>query len=339
MVVDGVSWRILVEDMGRALEQVERGEAIELGEKTSSYRRWAERLEEYASSAEAGAEREYWSEMERWAGNQLPVDYPNGENTIGLSSSVVEWLDADATRALLQEVPEAYRTQINDVLLTALVEAMGKWSGRRQVLVDMEGHGRSDELFDDIDLSRTVGWFTSVYPVLLNLEGIEDLGASLKHVKEHLRSIPNRGIGYGILKYLNPSDDAVEKSKKSINAEVSFNYLGQMDHVMDEDSLFAGAPESQGAMQSERGQRRYLLEITMVVVGGRLQVQWSYGRELHAKETIERLANEYLEALRRLIAHCQSGETQGFTASDFSLVQFDEDELDQILNEVEFEGV
>ncbi|MFZ0750919.1 MAG: condensation domain-containing protein, partial [Pyrinomonadaceae bacterium] len=207
--------------------------------------------------------------------------------------------------------------------------------GQRQVLLDMEGHGRED-LWEDLDLSRTVGWFTSVYPVLLNLEGIESLGASLKHVKEHLRSIPHGGIGYGILKYLNAAEDTEDKSKKRINAEISFNYLGRMDHVLDENSLFAAAPEPQGKFQSERGQRRYLLEITMAVINGRLQVQWNYGLLFHAKETIEGVANEYIEALRQLIAHCRSDDTQGFTASDFSLGHLDENELGQILNEVEF---
>ncbi len=338
LVVDGVSWRVLVEDLGRGLEQAERGEAIELGRKTSSYRRWAERLEEYAGGAAAVGEQEYWNQVAKWSGGKLPVDFPDGQNTIELSSSVVQWLDVEATHALLQEVPKAYRTQINDVLLTALVEAVGKWSGQRQVLVDMEGHGRSDELFEDIDLLRTVGWFTSVYPVLLNLEGIDDLGSSLKHVKEHLRNIPHGGIGYGILRYLNAADDAEENSKKIIDAEVSFNYLGQMDHVLDENSLFAAAPEAQGTLQSERGQRRYLLEITMAVSDGRLQVQWTYGVQFHARETIERVAKEYTEALRRLIAHCQSNDTQGLNASDFSLVQLDNNELDQILSEVEFAG-
>jgi non-ribosomal peptide synthase protein (TIGR01720 family) len=190
-----------------------------------------------------------------------------------------------------------------------------------------------------MDLSRTVGWFTSVYPALVNLEGIEDIGESLKRVKERLRSVPHGGIGYGILRYLKAGDGAGEKSKETFDAEVSFNYLGQLDQVLDEDSLFAGAPESQGSLQSELGRRRYLLEITMAVVDGRLRMQWSYGVQLHAKETIERVADEYVTALRRLIAYCQSNEIEGFTASDFSLAQADEDALDQIIGEVEFEGV
>ncbi|HEX8853769.1 MAG TPA: condensation domain-containing protein, partial [Pyrinomonadaceae bacterium] len=336
LIVDGVSWRILVEDIERGIAQAERAEPVTLGRKTTSYGKWAERLTEYAAGEEANAELLYWSEVEKGAPARLPVDYPGGENSIGLSASVVQWLDAEATRALLQEVPKAYRTQINDVLLAALAEAVGDWSGRRQLLVDMEGHGRADELFADVDLSRTVGWFTSVYPVLLDLEGIEDAGAALKHVKEHLRSIPNGGIGYGVARYLKADG---EGALRRIDAEMSFNYLGQMDQSFEADSLFAGARESQGALQSEHGRRRYLLEVTMFVAGGRLQVQWSYGVELHDRETIERLAADYLGALRRLIEHCRAGETQGFTASDFSLAGFDEDELEGILNEVEFEGI
>jgi len=329
----------MVEDLAKGYEQLEGGaEEVTLGRKTSSYRNWGERLEEFGRGPEVREERGYWRGVEKWGGKRLAVDYPGGRNTIGSSSSVVVWLDAEATRALLQEVPKAYRTQINDVLLTALVEAFGKWGGVSQLLLDMEGHGRSDELFDDIDLTRTVGWFTSVYPVLLSLEGIAEPGAALKHVKEHLRSIPHGGIGYGILRYLSKAGDGEEAPLQPVDAEVSFNYLGQVGQGFDEESLFAGAPEPQGALQSERGERRYLLEITMAVVNGRLQTQWSYGVELHAKETIERLADNYLEALRRLIAHCQLNESQGFTPSDFSLARLGENELDQILSEVEFEG-
>jgi amino acid adenylation domain-containing protein/non-ribosomal peptide synthase protein (TIGR01720 family) len=339
LVVDGVSWRIMVEDLAKGYEQLEGGaDEVTLGRKTSSYRRWTERLEEFGRGAEVREERGYWRGVEQWGGKKLTVDYPGGQNTIGSSSSVVAWLDAEATRALLQEVPKAYRTQINDVLLTALVEAFGKWGGERRVLIDMEGHGRSDELFDDIDLLRTVGWFTSVYPVLLNLEGVEEPAAALKHVKEHLRGIPHGGIGYGILRYLSEAGNDGEAPLRPVAAEVSFNYLGQVEQGFDEESLFAGAPEPQGALQSERSQRRYLLEITMAIVNGRLRTQWSYGVELHAKETIERLADNYLEALRGLIAHCRLDESRGFTPSDFSLVRLDENELNQILTEVEFEG-
>jgi non-ribosomal peptide synthase protein (TIGR01720 family) len=202
--------------------------------------------------------------------------------------------------------------------------------------VDVEGHGRAEEMFDGIDLSRTVGWFTSIYPVRLDLEGIEGAAASLRHIKECLRKIPHGGIGYGVLRYLRSAAGEVESRAE---AEVSFNYLGQIDNALEEDSLFGAAPESPGPLQSERGRRRYLLEVTMAVVGGRLQVQWSYGARLHARETVERLAGDYLAALRRLIEDCRGGQAEEFAGPDLSLAGFGEGDLAAILSEAEFEGV
>ncbi|HEX7315761.1 MAG TPA: condensation domain-containing protein, partial [Pyrinomonadaceae bacterium] len=171
LVVDGVSWRIIVEDLGRALAQLQSGEQVRLGRKTSSYRNWGERLVAYAESDTLQAEQGYWEELAPYGAGELPVDERGGENTIATSRSVARQLEVAETRALLQEVPAAYRTQINEVLLTGLVEAVGGWSGGRQLLVDLEGHGRHDELFAELDLTRTVGWFTNVYPVWLDLAG------------------------------------------------------------------------------------------------------------------------------------------------------------------------
>jgi non-ribosomal peptide synthase protein (TIGR01720 family) len=335
LIIDGVSWRILVEDIARGLEQAGRGEPVSLGRKTTSYRAWAERLRDYADGEAAASELEFWRGVERSAAAGLPVDYPGGANTIADGASVEQWLDAEETRALLQDVPKAFRTRINDALLTALAETVGGWTGSRRVLVEMEGHGREEELFADVDLSRTVGWFTCVYPVLLDLEGAEDAGAALRRVKESLRQIPHGGVGYGVLRYLRGGAEL----GGGADPEVSFNYLGQLDQTGDADPLFAGAPESPGALQAEGGSRGYLLELTLAVVGGRLRVQWSYGTRLHARGTVERLAAAYVGALRRLVEHCRSEETPGFTASDFSLAGFSEGELEGILAEVEFEGM
>src|SRR5215213_7721834 len=331
LVVDGVSWRILVEDLGRALQQLQRGERVSLGVKTSSYRSWGERLEAYAESERLREEQGYWEELAQCGAAALPLAEAGGENTIGTGRRVGRCLEVEETRALLQEVPAAYRTQINEVLLTALVEAVGEWRGRRQLLVDLEGHGRNEELFAELELTRTVGWFTNVYPVWLDLEGKGGLGAALKHVKEELRRVPNRGLGYGVLRYL--KSDATPL--KAISAQVSFNYLGQVDQIMEQGELFSGASESPGAMQSEHGQRPYLLEFTLAIVKGSLQVQCTYSVNHHTRQTIERLTEAYLDELRKLIKHCQSSDAHGFTASDFSLSDFDNAELDQILSEVE----
>jgi amino acid adenylation domain-containing protein/non-ribosomal peptide synthase protein (TIGR01720 family) len=336
LAVDGVSWRILLEDMARGIEQAERGEAVGWGAKTTSYGQWGERLAEYARAAEVQAESAFWADVVRVAAEApLPLDYEGQERTPGSSRSVVQHLETDETRALLQEVPAAYHTQINDALLTALVEAIGKWSGQRRLAVEMEGHGR-DEIDDEIDLSRTVGWFTSVYPVVLDIEGVETIGAALKQVKEQLRRIPSGGIGYGVLRYLS-NEPAIREQLQGVEpVELSFNYLGQLDQALDSDSLFAGASERSGPQQSERARQRYAIEVLVAVMQGKLQVRCTYNEQLHAAETIQRIVNEYLGALRELIAHCQSAEAGGFTPSDFPLVELNQDELDLALSEIDF---
>src|SRR5262249_21866442 len=140
----------------------------------------------------------YWLAESRKEFSHLPSDWSRGwdANTVASVGTVSVSLNADETRKLLQDVPAAYHTQVNDILLTALLQAFVPWIGSRTLLVDLEGHGR-EEIVDDMNLSRTVGWFTSRFPVLLRMEGTGDLADTLKSVKEQLRQIPNRGIGYG----------------------------------------------------------------------------------------------------------------------------------------------
>ena len=204
LAVDGVSWRILVEDLATACEQLARGEAVSLPPKTTPFQEWAERLVARARSgeqdADADADAAFWQRMGGPRVPPLPFD-GRGDDTIGSAKTVEVALDARETQALLQEVPQAYRTQIEDLLLTALAQALAGWTGDRLLRVDLEAHGR-EELFPGVDLTRTVGWFTALFPVLLDLRGAEEPGAALKAVKEQLRAIPNRGVGYGLLRYL-----------------------------------------------------------------------------------------------------------------------------------------
>ena len=172
LVIDGVSWRILLGDLGRAYEQLQRGERVELGKKTTSYQQWAKRLAEYGRSEEIRREQEYWLGMGVERAGRLPVEL-DGENVEGAVEVVTKSLSEAETVRLLQQVPEAYHTQINDVLLTALGEAMGQWTGSDEVLVDVEGHGR-EEIGEGVDVTRTVGWFTTIYPVVLERSGGEE---------------------------------------------------------------------------------------------------------------------------------------------------------------------
>jgi amino acid adenylation domain-containing protein/non-ribosomal peptide synthase protein (TIGR01720 family) len=335
LAIDGVSWRILLEDLMTVYEQLSRGQTIELAPKTTSFKRWAERLSEYARSDALKDEVSYWLAEARNRGGQLPVDYSKGQsaNTVASSRAVSVMLSEDETRALLQEAPEAYHTQINDVLLTALAQVFAEWTGQRWLLVDLEGHGR-EGLFDGVDVTRTVGWFTSLYPVRLDLESATDVGSALKTVKEQMRRIPRRGVGYGVLRYLSGDREVVEQLRAQPPAEVSFNYFGQFDQVLPENAPLGPAPESSGPVRSRRGQQQYVLEISGSVVGGRMQVVWVYSDQVHRRETIERLAQAYQEALRAIIAHCQSPDAGGYTPSDFPKMKFSQEELDDLMAEL-----
>lgn len=335
LAVDGVSWQILLDDLRRGIEQEQRGEQVSLGLKTTSYGQWSERLTEYAERPEVREELAFWSEVVREAARlPLPLDYEGAERTLASTRSIEQHLELAETRALLQEVPAAYHTQINDALLTALVEAIGKWSGESRVALEMEGHGRA-EISDDLDLSRTIGWFTNLYPLVLEVAGAETPGAALKQVKEQLRRIPGEGIGYGVLRYLSSEREIREQLQGAGPVELCFNYLGQLDHVLDTDSLFGGAVEPTGPQRSERGQQRYALEVSAAVVGGKLTVRFTYNKQLHAAATIQNVINAYMEALRALIKHCQSPEAGGFTPSDFPLINLDQAELDLAFSEIE----
>ncbi|NEP51731.1 MAG: AMP-binding protein, partial [Moorea sp. SIO3C2] len=330
LAVDGVSWRILLEDLFEAYEQLSKGETIKLPEKTTAFQDWAMRLVEYGQSQKLQAELDYWLNQP-WSGIvSLPIDYPEGKanNTVGNAVNVTQTLSQEETTALLQEVPSAYNTQINDVLLTALVVSLGEWMGTETVLIDLEGHGR-EELFADVDLSRTVGWFTSMFPVQLQLSS-KEVGEVLKSIKEQLRKIPERGIGYGILRYLNQDEQIRTQLAALPAAEVSFNYLGQFKSSQSQQVSWQGAWESAGANQSPQINRAHLLEINALIVEGQLQIIWTYNSCIYKDTTINNLAENYRETVNKIIVHCQSIEVGAYTPSDFPVVNLSQEKLDQL---------
>jgi len=332
LVVDGVSWRILLEDLQTAYQQLSEGKAIQLPAKTTSFKDWSQQLTNYAQSNQLKSELAYWLSASTSTVSALPVDYAQGVNTAASASTVSVSLNAAETHSLLQDVPQAYKTQINDVLLTALVLVVSRWTNSKPVLFNLEGHGRED-IIDGVDLSRTVGWFTTMFPVVLKLLAIDldNLGCALKSVKEQLRAIPNKGIGCGLLRYLN-EDAQIRAQLQTIPLpQISFNYLGQFTQVLNTSSLISPANEKGGQIQSLLGHRPYLLDINAIITNEQLQIDWIYSSNIHQHSTIENLAQEFIATLRDLIAHCLSPESGGYTPTDFPLIKVNQLELDQIL--------
>jgi non-ribosomal peptide synthase protein (TIGR01720 family) len=330
LVVDGVSWRILLEDLQRVCDAGQAGEEVQLPAKSTSYQQWAEAVATYAASPAVQAQWEYWLGRAREQVSGLPRDYEGGENLLRHTGQLGVSLSREETEALLQEVPGVYHTQINEVLLSALAVALGEWSGEKVVLVDLEGHGR-EPISEQVDVSRTVGWFTTIYPVLLEVQGrLTEVGEVLKQVKEQVRAIPGQGMGYGLLKYLGGESERQRRLRELPPAEVVFNYSGQFDQTLSEKGLFRAGREDHGPGRSGANQRAHLLEVTGGVAGGQLQLTWVYSEQVHKRESVARVAEHFIEALRQLIQQCQWGEVAGVTPSDFEDFQWSQHELDDI---------
>jgi amino acid adenylation domain-containing protein/non-ribosomal peptide synthase protein (TIGR01720 family) len=329
LVMDGASWRTVLEDLQTAYEQVRQGGEAALPPKTTSIRTWAEKLAEHARSGALDAEAALWTDPARAGVAPVPTDL-DGPNLESTEATVSVTLTEEETRVLLQEAPAAYRTQINDLLLTAVARALGRWTGEARVLVEMESHGREEQLVEGVDLSRTVGWLTAAYPLLLDLRGAGSEEAAIKAVKEQLRAVPDRGIGYGLLRWLG-GDEVREKLRALPAAQVSFNYLGQLDGTFSDEGAFSMAEEGFGPPRSPLGERWFLLDLMALVQGGRLMLRMGFSTGRHRHETVRGVLEDVAAELRALLAHCTREGAGGYTPSDFPLTALGQAELDELL--------
>ncbi|MBJ6641535.1 amino acid adenylation domain-containing protein [Streptomyces sp. DHE7-1] len=321
LVVDGVSWRILLEDLETAYRQAASGEAVTLPGRTTSVREWARRLRDHGRFADGIA---HWERTARACAGPLPVD-GDGGNTMADVREVTVRLDRERTDGLLRRVPGVYRTRIDDVLLTALGRVLADWAGRDTVAVGLEGHGREDQLFEDVDLSRTVGWFTSLYPVALTVPA-GDWGTALKSVKEQLRAVPDRGLGYGVLRHLARD----ERLTGAPGPGITFNYLGRFDWSADTGALVGSVPGGLGGAEAPGTERPHLLDVVARVEDDRLEITWYYSAGRHRAETVTSLAEGMLRALGDIVAHCAQPHAGGRTPSDFPLARLDQAAVDRI---------
>ncbi|CAO3403334.1 non-ribosomal peptide synthase/polyketide synthase [Azospirillum palustre] len=333
LVVDGVSWRVLLEDLQLACTQLEQGEAVVLPAKTASFQSWGEALRRHAASGALKAELSWWRDSLRDAPAGLPgVAEPVSAEVLRVATSAVARtrLDAGWTKRLLSSAPAAYRTRVNDLLLTALSRVLCRWSGAASALVQLEGHGR-EELVGGLDLSRSVGWFTTAYPVHLRPGGGEAgaaIGASIKAVKEQLRAVPSNGLGFGVLRHL--GDGEAQATLQALpEARLTFNYLGQFDGSFDDTARFMPADEPAGSSQDADAPLGNWLTLNGQVYDGELVFDWSYSRAVLAPPVVEGLASAYGEELRALVAHCETS-AGGLTPSDVPLAGLTQGQLDAL---------
>lgn len=311
LVVDGVSWRILLEDLQVVYNQMKQGQEIRLPAKSTSFKEWSERLQTYSDSGISKEVKDYWNEQVEKETMKIPMDYPIQETTEESIDQVTRTLGIEETQALFHEVLVTHKTRIDEVLLTALGQAIVDCTNQQTVSIHLEGHGR-EEMIEGIDSSRTVGWFTSIYPVHLNFQGTQTPIEGLKAVKEQLRRIPNRGVDYGILRYLNKGLLPFYQQKPSI----SFNYLGQFDQVFSRDSLFMQETGFTFLDHAPDSKPSHLIEVIGMVKDEKLHFIWMYSREQFSKLKIQVIADGMLRHLRQLIN--KPTTESAFTVSDFA---------------------
>jgi amino acid adenylation domain-containing protein/non-ribosomal peptide synthase protein (TIGR01720 family) len=326
LIVDGVSWRILIEDIEQGYRQAIDGDEIHLGAKTVSFKQWAEEVQRYATCETLLQENTYWSSvLKETIATPLPRDFESEENLYGDCQSASISFSESETQSLLTGIHHAYHTEINDILLTALGGALKRWHGGDATWVTMEGHGR-ETLEKTLDISRTVGWFTSMYPVLLKTLSGTDIGNKIKHVKETLRQIPNKGVGFGILSYITPASVIKETSQSAVlsgntkgNSQLSFNYLGQFDESGDRGGLLAFADEYYGQTISPHLQRHHDLDVVGIIGRDQLNLSIIFNPKRHQAKTIEKLLANFKEELLAIVEHCQNQSVGEKTPGDFTV--------------------
>lgn len=340
LIIDVLSWQILLDDLETLYRQRLRGAIPHLPAPTASWYDHTRALAEHTrSSKQLRAELPYWLTEAAGGVAAIPLDLapdPQADGSLLRANStrsqqaVLVALDRQRTDDLLHRVPGQYSARALELLLTALTQTLTEWTSNQSLLIGLEGHGR-EQIGQNVNLSRTVGWFTTFFPVTLAIDPAGTLDNNLKAIKEQVRRIPNRGIGYGLLRYLAADSAARRRLAELPQPQVLFNFLGRLHAPGDEATPFCKIEGPVGPSRHPQNRRLFLLEINAQVVAGQLQLVWAYSDKYHHASTIKHLAERYLEYLVQLIDHCLSGHASGYSPSDFPLAKLDQSLLDRIL--------
>lgn len=321
LLVDGVSWRIIIEDFERLYLQRKKQQKLSLAGKTHSFQSWGNFLLDLSNSKEIKQEISYWNKIvnRSYADNSHRIK--EAKSYRGTAECRFE-LDTVITDSLLKQAPAAYRTQVNELLLSALLLGYFHWCGQKTVRIDLESHGRH-ELSSDFDLSQTVGWFTSIFPMALETDAME-LSQLICYVKETYRTVPNHGLGFGLLKYLSQS----EELEGCENSTILFNYLGQINSNSSKDSAFTIASGDVGQCIDSNRQVSHEISISGMVMDGRLAFRTTYVKSRYSTESIEALSKAFEQAIKNIVHHCLSADAGRLTPSDFPLCRLEQSEID-----------
>ncbi len=316
LAVDGVSWRIILEDLNTCLRQIKSSDKLVLPEKTASIIDWTNALEEYKTTKQLQAEAEYWNkvtgdmESGRFGNDLEKADDRYQYETVTLS------LSETVTKRLLLNSQKAFNTEVNDILLSALSLAAREVTGQKSLTVVLEGHGR-EEIHKEILIDRTVGWFTSMYPVVIKSK--RSFRETVIDTKDMLRRVPNHGLGYGLL-----------HTPKALDADIYFNYLGEMKAQKKTDNSVSYSTGLNIAVDNRLPGN---INFNGSVLDDRLYFAITYDVQLYSKEKMQALADAYEKKLNAVIKYCASRQTSEKTVTDYTGSILTNDELENI-NEI-----
>ncbi|MFB6456886.1 amino acid adenylation domain-containing protein [Chitinophaga sp. Hz27] len=325
LLIDAVSWRIILEDLFNLYDQQLLQQKTTLPAKTDAFRHWSERLVQYANSNEFRQEVDYWQRMHTAGNAAIPLDGDtlNAASVKDIREHSVRLSEAVTTQ-LTRQAHAAFNTDINDLLLAALGLATARVFGMQQLQLMLESHGRPD-ILKDISVSRTVGWFTAEYPVCLDLQQVGDLAMHIKHTKELLHKVPHNGIGYGLAKYSATASPLRHAEKP----QLVFNYLGATGDDLPEGEfrLLEHAP---GAVESPLNKSDYALELIGFLRENQLVLTVYYSTVQFRADTISRWMEAYKEALEIVAALCTGSTIREYTPSDYDYKDLSIEELNQL---------
>ena len=321
LVIDGLTWRIILEDINKLYETLSAKKEVEMSQKTASLLEWYDALVLYRDSGKLEKEKEYWqSAGAAAAGFRLPYDGEPGDAdwSVKNQGTINFRLDEEETDFLLKGAHESYKTDVQILVTSALVRALRQWTGAQAVTIEMENHGRH---IPDIDTSKTAGWFTVIYPLAVSRDD-KTIGDEIKTVKEAIRTVPNSGIGYGIMKYMTVDGQAMESKR----AEIRFNYLGQFDREV-ENPLFSFCRERSGSDVALENHMTAAIEIDAMILSGEFSADIKYNKEVFNEAAISSFGDNYIKNLEMLLEHIRNEDNVHFTPSDFDTVDLSEEDL------------
>ena len=327
LIVDGVSWRILLEDLQTLYQGIQNNNKVILPAEVTSYKEWAFTLKQYAQGQEIVNEIPIWEKITK-IGFEIPklldrTDMPNREEDIKERRIKFSKME---TKMLLTQVNRTLGLKIQEVLIASLVITLKKWSNDSHIKVDLEGHGR-EPLVQGVNLSRTVGWFTTIFPFSIEFSEETSLLQEVTHIIRRYRALPHNGIGFGILKYLSGI-----KFDEEYPSEVSFNYLGQINTSEFKSSLFEMENDSVEPLRDKKSERAYLLDLEGAIYNGELSLNWMYNPKFHKEETIELLSATFRETIESILNLAGQFKTEKYQPKDFPKVNLSKEEW-QIVNQ------